>query len=746
MAPTVPIEFAGQKESKKRWLSRPVGKSRKYSKGHSSGFVPNYRDMTVSQDSFAPKRKCISLNADGFDSFNVPMKVLSLSKVSKSERKDLKLRVASLTTHAVKLPPSNDIRSCSDGQKGPPLEDLSRSTAASTLYSKKWAPSGRNGAKMEKGTYRRIEQTKLAAPVSASMAMLMKQCEALLKRLMTHQYGWVFNEPVDAIKLNIPDYYTVIKHPMDLGTVKSKIASGQYSNPVGFAADVRLTFSNAMKYNSPGNEVHIMAETLGKCFEVRWEAIEKKFPLVVEVESEQPVPGVHVETMVDMLPAKKKKTSQCENENISEPVRGVMNTEQKHKLGTELETLLGELPESVIEFLKEHFFSADQSGEDEIEIDIDALGDDTLFKLRKLLDDFLLQKQKYLEKAEPCEMELHNESGLSNSSLQPCKGNGSVDEDIDIIGGNDPPFSSHTPADIKDTSCRNSKSSGSNSSSGGSGSSSSYSHSGSSSGSDSDVDKASVPTQATQDNVQSGEIVAQKRNDLGDSSIQKKSLSELPQDELSSQGELITEGGHHKEAENALPDRQVSAVELYLAVEVRTRFADTILKAREKALAKGDKRDPEKLRMEREELERQQKEEKAWLQAEIKAAEEARRKAEAAAAVEAKRKRELEREAARQALLLMEKTVDINENSHFMKDFEMFRAAQDEQAPRFMEETSSDHSKNGLSSFKLQGRSNPLEQLGLYMKEEEEEEEEEEVEPPQSLPDSAKDIEEGEIG
>ncbi|KAA0038828.1 transcription factor GTE10 isoform X2 [Cucumis melo var. makuwa] len=52
----------------------------------------------------------------------------------------------------------------------------------------------------------------------------------------------------------------------------------------------------------------------------------------------------------------------------------------------------------------------------------------------------------------------------------------------------------------------------------------------------------------------------------------------------------------------ASPDR------LYRATLLRNRFANTILKAREKALEKGDKWDPEKVRMEREELERQQRE------------------------------------------------------------------------------------------------------------------------------------------
>ena len=91
----------------------------------------------------------------------------------------------------------------------------------------------------------------------------------------------------------------------------------------------------------------------------------------------------------------------------------------------------------------------------------------------------------------------------------------------------------------------------------------------------------------------------------------------------------------------------------------------------------------------------------------------------------------------------MEKTVDINENSQFMEDLEMLRAAHDEQLPSFIEETSPDLSLNRLGSFKLQG-SNPLEQLGLYMKEEDEEEEEV-AEPPSRVPDLTEDVEEGEI-
>ncbi|XP_065873626.1 transcription factor GTE10-like [Euphorbia lathyris] len=769
MAPTVPIEFVGQKESRKCWLSQPMGKSRKYSKGHLTGFVPDYRhavetvgesegfgssgrldtEMTVSEGSYAPKRKLISLNPDGHDSFGVPVEVLPLSKMSRSERKNLKLKlkndlqlvrvlqkkVASLNSNAVILSPSSDIWSCSDGQKKPSVEGLHRSVEVSASQSRKKVPPGRNGAKTKKAANGHQKSVKPAAPGSTLGDTLMKQCETLLQRLMQHQFGWVFNEPVDVVKLKIPDYFTVIKHPMDLGTVKRKITSGAYSSPLGFAADVRLTFSNALKYNPPGNDVHIMAEALGKLFESKFKAIEKKL-----LGAEQAPPGacvaVKMETNIATLPSKKKKIAHDNNKVKSEPVRRVMTDEEKHSLSKELEALLGELPESIIDFLKEHSHNADQTGEDEIEIDIDALSNDTLFKLRKLLDDFLLEKRKNPGKAEPCEMELPNESGFSNSSLPQCKGNEPVDEDIDIVGGgNDPLISSYPPVEIeKDAANKNSKCSSSSSSSGESGSSSD-SDSASSSDSESEAAKAPVPGTATKENVGSVDNFEQKRSDLVDTDIGNQSANGLGTVEPDSRGKPTSmEVDGLQDGESDPPERQVSPDKLYRAAILRNRFADTIFKARAKALEKVEKLDPEKLRLEKEELERRQKEEKARLLAEARAAEEAQKKAAAEAAAEAKRKREEEREAARQALQQMEKTVDINENSYFMEDLEMLRATHDEELlPSFIEET-------------IQGSSNPLEQLGLYIKNDDDDEEEV-VEPPQRVPEPVKDVdvEEGEI-
>ncbi|OMO93561.1 hypothetical protein COLO4_16829 [Corchorus olitorius] len=778
MAPAIPIEYTGYKEYRKCSSSLLMGKSRKYSKGgNSSGFVPDYRhvvetmgesdgfgssgridtEMTASEDSCAPKRKCISLNADSYDNFGVPTQVLSLSKMSRPERKHLELRlkieleqvrvlqkkVASMGSSVV-LAPVTDNRSCNDGKKRPLVDSLPHSAEVLSSHGKKGPLGGRNGARTKKSTSKRLESVKPAVAVSNSNAHVMKQCETLLNRMMQHNYGWVFNSPVDVVKLNLPDYFSVIKHPMDLGTVKKKLASGQYSSPFDFAADVRLTFSNALAYNPAGNDVHFMAGTLSKYFEVRWKAIEKKLPVTMDLEAvpSTAAASIEVETNSGLLPFKKKKINPKETMIKPEPVRQrqIMTDQEKHKLSTELEALLGELPENIIDFLKEHSSAEGQMGDEEIEIDIDALSDETLFKLRKLLDDYLLEKQKNQAKVEPCEMELHNESGVSNSSMQPFKGYDHVDEDIDIIGGNDPPTSGYPAVEIeKDLTHINSRGSSPSSSSSESGSSSSVKLMLSS------IEALmGIPVKKTglqMEKLDLGTKVDLNRDKIAIPDDENQSLNELGPAELNSPNKpSAMEAEDQQEEESAPAERHVSPEKLYRAALLRNRFADTILKAREKALEKGEKGDPEKLRMEREELERRQREEKARLQAEAKAAEEARRKAEAEAAAEAKRKRELEREAARQALLKMEKTVDINENSEFMEDFEMLRTANDEHLPNFMEESSPGHSQNGLGSFKLQG--NPLEQLGLYMKADDEEEEDE---PPHSTPDPVNDVEEGEI-
>lgn len=89
----------------------------------------------------------------------------------------------------------------------------------------------------------------------------------VLKVLQSHQHAWVFNTPVDPVELGLPDYFEVIKKPMDLGTVRKKLENGVYQKIDEFEGHVVLTFDNAMLYNPEGSVVYNMAKEMKVKFE-----------------------------------------------------------------------------------------------------------------------------------------------------------------------------------------------------------------------------------------------------------------------------------------------------------------------------------------------------------------------------------------------------------------------------------------------------------------------------------------------
>ncbi|KAG5181223.1 hypothetical protein JKP88DRAFT_346642 [Tribonema minus] len=127
----------------------------------------------------------------------------------------------------------------------------------------------------------------------------LRKCVNLLKQISTvkNLSHW-FRDPVDPVALNLPTYLTIVKRPMDLGTVKAKrlsrigsthleageyatsaefaadLEAGEYSTSAEFAADVRLTFSNALAFTADAKEpVHVAARELSAQFEQRFAAL-----------------------------------------------------------------------------------------------------------------------------------------------------------------------------------------------------------------------------------------------------------------------------------------------------------------------------------------------------------------------------------------------------------------------------------------------------------------------------------------
>ncbi|KAG7375923.1 hypothetical protein PHYPSEUDO_014842 [Phytophthora pseudosyringae] len=100
---------------------------------------------------------------------------------------------------------------------------------------------------------------------------------AIVSKLMFHKgnHGF-FNVRVDPVAWNIPHYFEVVKHPMDLAIVKNRCLNLEYATADECADDIRLVFSNACLFNPPGHIVHESAAMLLKEFEADYAKFKAK--------------------------------------------------------------------------------------------------------------------------------------------------------------------------------------------------------------------------------------------------------------------------------------------------------------------------------------------------------------------------------------------------------------------------------------------------------------------------------------
>lgn len=100
--------------------------------------------------------------------------------------------------------------------------------------------------------------------------------KTVMKTIWKHHFSWPFQQPVDAKKLNLPDYHKIIKQPMDMGTIKKRLENNYYWSAKEAISDFNIMFSNCYVYNKPGEDVVVMAQTLEKVFLQKLEGMPKE--------------------------------------------------------------------------------------------------------------------------------------------------------------------------------------------------------------------------------------------------------------------------------------------------------------------------------------------------------------------------------------------------------------------------------------------------------------------------------------
>ena len=64
-----------------------------------------------------------------------------------------------------------------------------------------------------------------------------------------------------------PDYYVLIKRPMDLSTIRNKLKDRSYTSLEEFKSDFKLVFSNAKEYNITESQIYEDTVTLEQIFD-----------------------------------------------------------------------------------------------------------------------------------------------------------------------------------------------------------------------------------------------------------------------------------------------------------------------------------------------------------------------------------------------------------------------------------------------------------------------------------------------
>lgn len=105
-----------------------------------------------------------------------------------------------------------------------------------------------------------------AGPVTLSVQQH-RFCLSTIRSLKKLKDAAAFLHPVDPVALNVPHYPSIVKNPMDLGTIERKLMSSnpqkpdtnldnpRYNTANEFIADVRLVFTNCLTFNGPDHVV-----------------------------------------------------------------------------------------------------------------------------------------------------------------------------------------------------------------------------------------------------------------------------------------------------------------------------------------------------------------------------------------------------------------------------------------------------------------------------------------------------------
>lgn len=267
-------------------------------------------------------------------------------------------------------------------------------------------------------------------PRKKKFAADLRFCNQTIKELTSKKHfsiNFPFLAPVDPVALNIPNYNEIIKVPMDLGTIQTKLANNQYENGDQFERDVRLVFSNCYIFNPEGTDVNMMGHRLESVFDKKWANRPVPEPTPPPSESEESeseseeepeinesmlsdIPAIkflenqvnrmkqelellkkeHLQKLREQRAAAKKKKKRSKKSKPRSKSHSILPAREQpvvtYEMKKQVSEIVPQLPDkklqALIKIIKDDI---DLSNEEEVELDMDQIEDRTVLKLYNFL-------------------------------------------------------------------------------------------------------------------------------------------------------------------------------------------------------------------------------------------------------------------------------------------------------------------------------------------------------------------------
>lgn len=100
-------------------------------------------------------------------------------------------------------------------------------------------------------------------------------CIQITEKIMSLPIATHFCKPVNPELDGAPDYFEIIKKPMDLSLVLRKLREDQYQTVEKWKEDMNQIWKNATTYNDPTRPIYAIARELNEYFRRRCEVIPK---------------------------------------------------------------------------------------------------------------------------------------------------------------------------------------------------------------------------------------------------------------------------------------------------------------------------------------------------------------------------------------------------------------------------------------------------------------------------------------